>query len=647
MWLRLKWLSVLMFVAVVTSAQQINFEQFYNDVIKKELNQAAFKTAAFDAAPTGNYDIFYHKCNWKINPDTLMISGSVETHFTLTQNASSVFYDAADNLIIDSVWLNGINTGFERSTNAVEVFLNDEIITGEQLNTTVFYHGSPTSTGFGSFVKGTNVGGNVIWTLSEPYGASDWWPCKQTLNDKIDSIDVFVTSPELYKVGGPGLLIDAVTTGDNITWHWKSNYPIVTYLIGIVVSVYNVYEFYAPHHEDSVLFYNLIYPETLVDAISGINAIVPSFELFTDIYGNYPFEEEKYGHMQFGWGGGMEHQTMSSVTHFGYELLVHEMAHQWFGDKITCASWRDIWLNEGFATYSTWMSYDFSEDPNNYYEGWLNGTRNVVVSQPGGSVWVDDTTLVSRIFDGRLSYYKGGWLLHMLRKQLGDEDFFQGIKNYITDADLSYGFVTTNDLIQHLEAAADTSLTEFFDDWFYGQGFPTYHVLWTQDDNGFVTIALSQSTSHPSVDFFEMDVPLRIKGENDSLDIHLKHTQNGQLFSVPIPFEANAVILDPAIELLHGESIVTKTELLENTVQLVVYPTLVQDKINVQLFALTEDEYEIVIYSGSADLVMQSKFVADSQTAKFEIDVTTWPSGLYVIVVKNGSTDIVQKVIIL
>ena len=212
---------------------------------------------------------------------------------------------------------------------------------------------------------------------------------------------------------------------------------------------------------------------------------------------------------------------------------------------------------------------------------------------------------------------------------------------------MSYGFVTTTDLVQHLESAADTSLSEFFNDWFYGEGFPTYHVLWTQDDNGFVTIALSQSTSHPSVDFFEMDVPLRIKGENDSLDIHLKHTQNGQLFSVPIPFEANAVILDPAIELLHGESIVTKTELLENTVQLVVYPTLVQDKINVQLFALTEDEYEIMIYSGSADLVMQSKFVADSQTAKFDIDVTTWPSGLYVIVVKNGSTDIVQKVIIL
>ena len=408
-----------------------------------------------------------------------------------------------------------------------------------------------------------------------------------------------------------------------------------------------MYEFYAPHNDDSVLFYNLIYPETFIDAVAGIDVIVPSFELFTDIYGDYPFAQEKYGHMQFGWGGGMEHQTMSSVTHFGYELLVHEMAHQWFGDKITCSSWRDIWLNEGFATYSTWLSYDFSEDPNNYYEGWLNGTRSVVVSQPGGSVWVDDTTVVSRIFDGRLSYYKGGWLLHMLRKQIGEDEFFSGIKNYITDADLSYGFVTTNHLIQHLETAADTSLTEFFDDWFYGQGFPTYHVLWTQDDNGFVTIALSQSTSHPSADFFEMDVPLRIKGENDSLDIHLKHTQNGQLFSVPIPFEANAIILDPAIELLHGESIVTKTELLENTVQLVVYPTLVHDKINVQLFALTEDEYEIMIYSGSADLVMQSKFVADSQTAKFEIDVTTWPSGLYVIVVKNGSTDIVQKVIIL
>lgn len=647
MWLRLKWLSVLMFVAVITSAQQINFEQFYNDVIKKELNQAAFKTTAFDAAPTGNYDIFYHKCYWDINPDTLMISGSVETHFTLTQNATSIFYDAADNLIIDSVWLNGINTDFNRPTNAIEILFNEEKASGESLITTVFYHGSPSATGFGSFVKGTNSGGNVIWTLSEPYGASDWWPCKQTLNDKIDSIDVYVTSPEQYKVGGPGLLMDAINEGANITWHWKSNYPIVTYLIGIVVSVYDVYEFYAPHNDDSVLFYNLIYPETFLDAVAGIDAIVPSFELFTDIYGNYPFAEEKYGHMQFGWGGGMEHQTMSSVTHFGYELLVHEMAHQWFGDKITCASWRDIWLNEGFATYSTWLSYDFSEDPNNYYEGWLNGTRNVVVSQPGGSVWVDDTTLVSRIFDGRLSYYKGGWLLHMLRKQIGEDEFFAGIKNYITDAELSYGFVTTNDLVQHIETAADTSLTEFFDDWFYGEGFPSYHILWSQDDNGFVTIALSQTTSHASVDFFDMDVPIRLRNGIDSMDVKLKHTHNGQLFSIPTPFVVDELVLDPKIELLHGNDVVTQTDLTDQSIQLAVYPALAHDNINIQLFSLTPDNYEIMIYSGSADLVMKSQFYGDDQHAKWDIDVSTWAPGLYVIVVKNSVTDIVKKVMVL
>ncbi|HRF75498.1 MAG TPA: hypothetical protein PLB46_02930, partial [Chitinophagales bacterium] len=156
MWLRFKWLSVLMFVAAVTSAQHINIDQFNNEVIKKELHQAAYKTSAFDAAETGNYDIFYHKCNWNIDPDTLMINGSVETHFTLTQNATSIFYDAADNLIIDSVWLNEINIDFNRITNAVEILFGEELSSGENLSTTVFYRGSPASTGFGSFVKGTN-----------------------------------------------------------------------------------------------------------------------------------------------------------------------------------------------------------------------------------------------------------------------------------------------------------------------------------------------------------------------------------------------------------------------------------------------------------------------------------------------------------
>ena len=643
---RLKWLMICLVVAVSTSAQQINLEQFYNDIIKNEQQQAQFKTTAFDAAPTGNYDIHYHECNWNINPDTLLISGDVTTYLTITQNTASLFFDAADNLIIDSVWVNGINTNFARSTNAIEILFDDELTAGTTVYTTVFYYGSPAATGFGSFVKGSNSVGNVIWTLSEPYGASDWWPCKQTLNDKIDSVDIFVTTPDINKVAGPGLLMSATPIGDQITWHWKSNYPIVNYLIGIVVAPLEIFELKANHPGDSVLFYNMVYPESLEEAIGGVEAIVPIFEIFTDIYGDYPFANEKYGHMQFGWGGGMEHQTMSSVTHFGYDLLVHEMAHQWFGDKITCSSWSDIWLNEGFATYSTWLSYDLTDDPNNYFEAWLTGTRNTIVSKPGGAVWVADTSTVSRIFDGRLTYYKGGWLLHMLRNQLGDEVFFSAIKNYITKADYAYGFVSTEDLIIELENEADTSLAEFFLDWFYGEGFPSYHIMWHQDDNGLVTLAMNQTTSHYTVDFFDMQVPIRLKGAGDSLDITLKHTSSGQLFTIPTEFTVEEIILDPEITLLHTNDVINKSNLLEGTVQLELYPSPADDMLFVQLFELNAADYLISIYNSAAEKVIQSEFSGDANQAYFQVDISALSAGMYVVVVSNGVTDIVKKIII-
>ncbi len=640
-------LFILCFIAwQILPAQSPDLNWFNDNIIKSEQFSGKQKLSAYAAAPTGNYDLKYHNCNWNINPDTLMISGNVVSKLVLTENASSIYFDAGASLVIDSIFVDDIEMSFVRDSNAVQIFFASTINAGTFISTNIYYHGSPLSSGFGSFVKGQNESGNVIWTLSEPYGASDWWPCKQTLNDKIDSIDIFITTPAPFKAAAPGLLISTIADGENLIYHWKSNYPIVTYLVGIAVTTFELFEFYAPHNSDSVLFYNLVYPETFDAAVAGVNAIVPSFELFTDIYGDYPFAEEKYGHMQFGWGGGMEHQTMSSVTHFGYELLVHEMAHQWFGDKITCANWSDIWLNEGFATYSTWLSYDFSEDPNNYYEAWLTQTRARIVSIPDGSVYVNDTSLVSRIFDGRLTYYKGAWLLHMLRDQLGDEDFFLAIKNYITDPAFEYSFVTTNDLIGHLETAADTTLTEFFQDWFYGEGFPAYQLMWTQDEQLNVTIALNQTPSHASVDFFEMNVPIRLRNGNDSLDIVLTHKKNGQLFTIAVPFEINEISLDPDLKLLHANDVVVEANLISDVVQLVVYPSPAQDEITIQLFELLPDTYNLTIYSGAAERMIETQFTGDASNALFTIDTKNWAPGLYVIVVKNATTDIVQKIVV-
>jgi len=628
------------------SAQMPPMIDFERDVIKSEQNAASAKLTVFNAAPTGNYDLKYVRCEWDISPDTLFISGAITSYFTVLENTELIYFDASDSLIIDSVIYHNSNLVFQHLNNEIEIELPEILNIGAFDSICVYYHGTPVSSGFGSFEITPHETGNTIWTLSEPYGASDWWPCKQTITDKIDSVDILVTTPSAYKSGGPGLLINEIVDGDFTTYHWRTKYPIATYLIGIAVSNYEVYSFYAPHLEDSVLFYNLIYPETFETAVPGIDVIVPSFELFSDIYSDYPYPDEKYGHMQFGWGGGMEHQTMSSVSNFNYELLVHEMAHQWFGDKITCGTWRDIWLNEGFATYSTWLSFDFSDDPNHYYEAWLSGTRNTIVSKPGGSVWVDDTTTTTRIFDGRLTYYKGAWILHMLRWELGETIFFEAIKNYITDPELIYNFAVTNDLKKHLETAGDTLLTEYFNDWFYGQGFPTYHLLWNQDENDLLTIALDQTTSDPSVDFFEMKVPVRLYGENDSLDVVLKHEKIGQLFQINVPFVVTGMIFDPEIKLLHANDIITHAELPEGTLQLVTYPNPADAELNIQMFSTVLTEYTATLYNNASQIVYSDTYRLDGSRGLIKIDISEFTPGPYILSVRDDENDIVQKIII-
>ena len=153
------------------------------------------------------------------------------------------------------------------------------------------------------------------------------------------------------------------------------------------------------------------------------------------------------------WGGGMEHTTMSFMGSWSRGLIAHELAHQWFGNKITCGSWEDIWLNEGFATYLDGLVYE-NFDGQDVFSQWRKAVVNSVTSSPSGSTFVTDTTSVSRIFNSRLSYRKGAMILHMLRYKIGDDNFFQGVKNYLADPTLAYSYAKTEDLQRHLEATS-------------------------------------------------------------------------------------------------------------------------------------------------------------------------------------------------
>ncbi len=526
----------------------------FKDLIYREA-LAAGNRQGIHTRTGSDFDIIYHRLELVIDPGIYFIRGGVTTYFkpknsTITQ----VAFDFSDSLVVDSVMYHGAPAVFSQLPGDVLQVDLGPVAAGQLDSVTMYYHGEPVSSGFGAFARDTHAGMPIIWTLSEPYGAKEWWPCKQDLNDKADSLDVFVTCPAQYRAASNGLLVGETQSGSWKTWHWKHRYPIAAYLVAVAVTNYDVYTETAPLSTGNLEILNYVYPESKVQAQNQTPALIPALQLYDSLFIPYPFMNEKYGHAQFGWGGGMEHQTMSFVGGFNYELLVHELAHQWFGDYVTCGSWEDIWLNEGFATYLTGLTYEHLFN-GVWWMPWKKITVNLITSDPGGSVWVDDTTSVSRIFNGRLSYRKGAYLLHMLRWVVGDDAFFTGIRNYLQDTSIANGYARTDDLKAHLEQASGKDLTGFFDDWFYGEGYPVYQVIWSQDGDGTLHVTIQQTPSHPSVDFFEMPVPLLAKNATDDTFFVLQDTVNGQSFTLQPGFLVDSLIFDPDLWLAAKSSV--------------------------------------------------------------------------------------------
>jgi hypothetical protein len=252
----------------------------------------------------------------------------------------------------------------------------------------------------------------------------------------------------------------------------------------------------------------------------------------------------------------MEHQTITFIGGFWYELHAHELAHHWFGDKVTCGTWEDIWLNEGFATYLSGLCYEHFT-PNQYWYPWLEGKMDHITTMPDGSVWVDDTTDASRIFDSRLSYSKGAMVLHQLRWVIGDSAWFAGVNSFLNDPVLAYSFATTTQFQAHMETASGQNLQWYFDDWYYGEGFPLYNIVWSQDSSNVVTATIQQTQSHSSVPFFELPLPLYFKnGTNDTL-IRVQHNTSGQSFTIPLNFAADSLLFDLYLWIITDSAVVS------------------------------------------------------------------------------------------
>ncbi len=571
-------------------------------------------------------DFTYQRMEWEINPEIKYIKGSITTRFTvLTDSLSKIMFDMHDSLRIDSVVHHHEKIDFTREPHTLMITLPYSLLRDASDSISIFYHGTPFESGFGSFVKSSHAGIPIIWTLSEPYGAMEWWPCKQSLIDKIDSIDIVVTTPESSRTASNGLLVSETVGDDKRTMHWKHRYPIATYLIAIAVT--NYADFSDTIHLSGDRFFpiqNFVFPENLESARNNARQTVDLMYLFNELFGEYPFSGEKYGHAQFGWGGGMEHQTMSFMGSFGFELISHELAHQWFGNYITLGSWKDIWLNEGFATYAAGLSYENLLD-GFWWPRWKRLNHDKIISNPGGSVYVPDTTQVGRIFDSRLSYSKGAYLLHMLRWIMGDEPFFSAIRNYLNDPQCIFGFASTEKVKRHFENTAGFSLDQFFEQWYYGEGYPIYSLNYSLVEENKILLKLHQLTSHPSVSFFEMPVPVRIYGPQagDSVDFRLMNTFSGQEFLLDPGFDVTRIEIDPDLWMLKKVSSISQADLNGIGFQPEIYPNPFSERLYIKI--RTGDVLQLVeMIDMNGRIVLSSKVVSEISTRQL-------PKGQYLV----------------
>ncbi|MEZ4745189.1 MAG: M1 family aminopeptidase [Calditrichia bacterium] len=466
-----------------------------------------------------NYDVTGYTINLNIWPVTKTIDGSVViTGKSKVTGLSHLEFNLFSNMTVDSITQNGSPLTFNHAGNLVDVQLPAFLGTDSVFSVEIFYRGNPQSIGLGSWRWSTHSGNPIISTLSEPFGAPTWWPCKDDPADKADSVFLNITVPENLVVASNGLLKAVTPAPDNRhTYSWETRYPISNYLVSLAISNYAEFgDWYVSASGDSMPLVYYVYPEHLAAAQEDFSVTDEMISAFAEIYGEYPFIEEKYGMAIFSWGGAMEHQTMTSYgsglitgNHTYDWINAHELAHQWFGDLITMKRWSHIWLNEGFASYSEamWMESLYGKTA---YHNYLDS------QDPGffsGSLFVTDSTNENALFSNTV-YDKGSWALHMLRGVLGDSLFFASIRSYATDSSLMFGNATTEDFRDICEAVSGMDLDWFFDEWVYRAGRPNYQYDWKVTGNRpfTTTLTLKQTNAVP----YKMPIQIYLFG--DGLD---------------------------------------------------------------------------------------------------------------------------------
>lgn len=529
-------------INVFAQNEEAEFKARHN---AKLLNMMRMQKTAYPGDDT--FDALFYKLDLKITYSPQWVEGNVTVKGKALNAIGEIFLDLYDNMVIDSIVMDNKKLTYTHSNNKININLGKIFHADDIFSMNIFYKGKPLRDGFGSFEFDTHSGEPVIWSLSEPYGTPIWFPCKDTPSDKVDSCEVWITTPKYFVPVSNGKLEGIVDLDDMHQYKWKHRYPIAQYLISVALTNYYQYDQYWQYSKtDSMLITNFLYPEDKDYTISKVQKVPEMLSVFSKLYGLYPYYDEKYGHAECNFGGGMEHQTLTSIGSWGESVVAHELAHQWFGDMITCRDWQNIWLNEGFATYSESLWDEQVYGYNTYKADIVN--EMTAAKSAVGSVYVQNISSVWNIFNSARSYSKGGVVLHMLRGVLGDEVFFNAIKAYATDPEMRFNSVTTEDFQTVVERVSGKDLQYFFDEWIYGVDYPVYKINWSFSQNSENTFDVNvnigqEKNSNPT--FFTMPIELKFKTAAGDTTVKVFNNDVNQNFQMQLNQQPIRLDFDP------------------------------------------------------------------------------------------------------
>ena len=493
-------------------------------------------------------DIKFYELNLDIDFNSSRIHGSVTVNGVIGNiYPDFIELDLYDNMTVDSILQNNIPILYLHENDMLKIPISDITLDDENLfSLTIFYQGTPDHCGAGGFKFDEHQNIGHVWTLSEAYCARSWWPCKDDPSDKADSVNIIISVPlePAYIVASNGLLSSTTINNNKKTYFWKERYPITTYLVSLAIYPYTkwVDQYVSPISSDTMLIEHYVFPDRYEASYPNYSLTKDMLSFFSELFGEYPFISEKYGHADFTWGGGMEHQTLSSMGSFSQNLMVHELGHSWWGNLITCKTFNDIWLNEGFARYcqALWAEHMYGREA---YFDFMNNHAYY----GAGTIYVENPSSNSQIFSAGLSYNKASWVLHMLRHKVGETMFFDILKSYASNDSLSYNAASTSDFQKVCEDISGLDFEQFFQQWIYGEKYPKYELSWWHEGNGIYNVKIDQVQSY---NFFSMPIDLKFSGSAGPMlvdtTIVIENNNFSQLYEFSgFNFLVENVMLDP------------------------------------------------------------------------------------------------------